>query len=130
MKPNHTRWSAGIITAALLVASAHAQVPISDFSAPWVVTAVVVGTGSTQVLPARTRKHLAIYNQSKTELVACRLDSFSSAGRPNGDVADLSGPGSVLVPPISGYQFATAPAPSNAVNCVATAAGVSFTVME
>jgi hypothetical protein len=123
------RWASVFIAASLAATAAHAQMTSGTDYVTWMVTPVIVGQTSTQVLPARARRNLAFSNVSKTEAVACRLDSFNASGQPNGDPADLTGPGSFVIPASSGYTFPR-PVPNNAVNCMATSSGVSFTVME
>lgn len=85
-------------------------------------TPVVVGTSSTQVGGAHSRRHLELLSQSATATIYCTLDGGAAVA------ADTAGQITIL--PRSGLAWATGMIPSNAINCIATGAATPLTIIE
>lgn len=89
-------------------------------SAAATTTSVSVGVSSAQALAGGTRKYLSLANQSATAVVACAL-----AG-----TAVLNAAGSLTLPPYSSYTWESSYVPSDAVNCIASAATTPLTIVS
>ena len=82
------------------------------------VTPATVGTVSVQVLAGAVRKFLAIDNESPSTMLACAL----------GSTAMLNSAGSFTIPAGTTRTWDGSFVPSDAVNCVASAAGTPVTL--
>lgn len=91
------------------------QIPTSATGA---VMAAAIGTSSSQLLAAGTRKVLAIHNQSSSATISCAFGTTPSAGAA----------GSWDIPPQQTLTWSESFVPSDALNCLSSAAATPATV--
>jgi hypothetical protein len=88
-------------------------------SAAGAYAAATIGTTSAQVLaPGAASVFLDINNDSVTATIACNF----------GGAAAITGAGSITIPPLSSRTWGGSFVPSDAVNCIASAAATPATI--